>query len=261
MAPPHIDFIPLRALDVCSEKGCVFPAKWLVFDMWGGVPMCAGHRDQILRGESLEDRSTPFDTRYGSKSTGEKSSLDGAQVIRKDWFECPALPYDRIPEYLWDEIRRLALVGVGNRAISRLIGYHRNAVRRVILLKFPEVTDAPCKCGLSRRHQGWCKVRFANSMLRQSVMRLMHIKRFATVAKAKGFSPDEIRDAVARCFPGNELSAQKAVEDPTPQAPVTRESHNYKKREGYKRGTYTRRADKLTNYNRSVPVARSSPAL
>ena len=59
--------------------------------------------------------------------------------------------------------------------INRLIGYHRNAVRKVILLKFPEVMDAPCKCGLSRRRQGWCKARFANSPLRRAVLRLMHI--------------------------------------------------------------------------------------
>lgn len=242
---PSRDFIPLKALDVCSEKGCVFPAKWLVFDMWGGVSMCTAHRDSIVCGKSIEDRSTPFDKQWGENKV---SSLVGASVVSKDWFECPALPYDRIPPYLWNEIKALALAGVGNRAISRLIAYGKNAVRRVILDNFPEVMDAPCPCGLSRRHSGWCKVRFANSPLRKAVMRLMQIKRFASTARAGGATLDALREAVARSFPEGMYSAITPFQTPaqvivTPQRTT---NHNYKKRESYKRGTYGLRQPRPT---------------
>lgn len=183
----QVDSTPFRMLDACSERGCVYPATFLVWDMWGAVPMCKQHRDLAQLSASPEDRSAPFQRDHGDFKNGVKPGFVEGRVITQDWFDHPHCPYERIPPYLWEQVKALAQCGIANRAVARMIGYHRNAVRRLILAEFPQVMDAPCACGRTRRHQGWCRPRFRKSNLRQEFMRLLHIKRFAKAAKEAGY--------------------------------------------------------------------------
>lgn len=123
--------------------------------------------------------------------------MEWATVVNKDWFQTPSLPWERIPDYIATEIEKLVINGAPTRLIARLIGYDARQVRRFIRVKYPHLIDAPCECGLSRRHQGWCRYRFNRSELRQSVMRLIHLKRFALSCRSRGMGISETRAAVA----------------------------------------------------------------
>ena len=105
--------------------------------------------------------------------------------VGREWFDSPAPFNERVPKYLYEEIWVMALSGMSGRAISRKLGYHKNQIRRV-LRKNKQADMALCPCGLPRKHQGWCKIRFEASESRQETMRLMHLKAKLIKLKRSG---------------------------------------------------------------------------
>jgi hypothetical protein len=198
-----VDVYPIQSNERCTERGCPMPALFLVSDMWGLAPMCKLHMQAVLATSSLEDRSTPFTKTVdsGDKKTGFLTSLDGAQSVDKDWFQTPSMPWERIPSYMFEDVKTLCEKGFPTRQIARIIGYDRRQVRRLIRREFPDVLDLPCPCGLTRRHQGWCRFRFGESEVRQAMMRMMHIKKTASALHRQGASMDEVREKILLMYP------------------------------------------------------------
>ncbi len=98
---------------------------------------------------------------------------ENLSLISTNWFDSPARFYERIPVEIHYIVVQMAQSGISGRAIARDLGYHKNQVRRV-LKKYPEADNANCKCGKSRKHQGWCHIRFQSSPRRQEYMELWH---------------------------------------------------------------------------------------
>jgi len=106
-------------------------------------------------------------------ATFEKYS--GLSIVNREWLESPAPWSERIPEWMHPELVSMATSGMSGRSISRALGFHKNQIRRV-LRRYPAADAALCKCGQSRKHQGWCAFRFANSEARQETLALMHAR-------------------------------------------------------------------------------------
>ena len=118
------------------------------------------------------------------------------RIVDKDWVIYCSDPWERIPDYMWPTVKRLLKLGTPTRAIARIIGFDRRQVRRIIRQRWPELLDSPCACGLSRRHQGWCKVRFSQSKARQRLLRRMHTKAYMQKMLKDGWKAEQVRGLI-----------------------------------------------------------------
>lgn len=64
----------------CCERGCMFPAAFEIFDIWGSQKYCRQHHDQIQRGRSLEDRVNPLV--FEEESRTGRRRLSGIHIRR-----------------------------------------------------------------------------------------------------------------------------------------------------------------------------------
>lgn len=108
-------------------------------------------------------------------------------VVGERWFDDFSHYNDRIPEFLHPEIVKLAESGISGRQIAKLTGYHRLQVAR-LLRKFPKADSALCACGLPRKHQGWCRIRYAASEARQEFIKLWTLRAKLKRLKDRGLS-------------------------------------------------------------------------
>jgi hypothetical protein len=119
------------------------------------------------------------------------------RIVDKDWVVYHSDPWERIPEYVEPVVKLLCEAGTPTRQIARIIGFDRRQVRLLIRKNFPEVLDAKCACGLTRRHQGWCRVRYAQSKVRQKIIRELHARQYVRRLQRNGWTVKQVASFMA----------------------------------------------------------------